>query len=94
MRLRPFEPDDAEILATISRRAFENDILYGAPQEGGPPGYDSADWQRETASSATAYFVIEDAYCDKPKTYLFWDMLHPTKVAHALMGRHALGQLP
>lgn len=40
------------------------------------------------------YFVIEDAYCDKPKEYLFWDMLHPTKAAHALLGRHALGRLP
>ena len=40
------------------------------------------------------YFVIEDAYCDKPKEYLFWDMLHPTKAAHALLGRHALTQLP
>ena len=40
------------------------------------------------------FFVIEDAYCDKPKEYLFWDLLHPTKAAHALLGRHALGQLP
>ena len=40
------------------------------------------------------FFVIEDAYCDKPKEYLFWDLLHPTKAAHALMGRHALTQLP
>jgi len=40
------------------------------------------------------YFVIEDAYCDKPKEYLFWDLLHPTKAAHALLGRHALRQLP
>ena len=40
------------------------------------------------------YFVIEDAYCDKPKEYLFWDLLHPSKAAHALLGRHALGQLP
>lgn len=40
------------------------------------------------------FFVIEGAYCDKPKEYLFWDLLHPSKAAHALMGRHALGQLP
>ena len=40
------------------------------------------------------YFVTENAYCDKPKEYFFWDMLHPTKAAHALLGRHALGQLP
>jgi len=40
------------------------------------------------------YFVIEGAYCDKPKEYLFWDLVHPSKAAHALMGRHALKQLP
>ena len=40
------------------------------------------------------YFVIEDAYCDKPKEYLFWDLLHPSKAAHVLLGRHALGQIP
>jgi len=36
----------------------------------------------------------EYAYCDQPKGYFFWDYLHPTKAAHALLGRHALGQLP
>jgi len=40
------------------------------------------------------FFVLEDAYCDKPKEYFFWDLLHPTKAAHALLGRHALGQVP
>jgi phospholipase/lecithinase/hemolysin len=40
------------------------------------------------------FFVVENAYCDKPKEYFFWDYLHPTKAAHALLGRHALGQLP
>jgi phospholipase/lecithinase/hemolysin len=40
------------------------------------------------------YGVIEGAYCDKPKEYLFWDLLHPTKATHALLGRHALRQMP
>jgi GNAT superfamily N-acetyltransferase len=47
------------MLADVSRRAFANDVLYGAPEEGGPPGYDSAEWQTETAQGATAYLVIE-----------------------------------
>ena len=40
------------------------------------------------------FWVVEDAYCDNPKEYFFWDYLHPTKAAHALLGRHALEQLP
>jgi GNAT superfamily N-acetyltransferase len=59
MKLRPFESSDAGLLAAVSRRAFDNDVLHGAPAKGGPPGYDSADWQIETARAATAYLVIE-----------------------------------
>lgn len=32
---------EAEVLAEISKRAFESDIECGAPKLGGPPGYDS-----------------------------------------------------
>jgi RimJ/RimL family protein N-acetyltransferase len=59
MRLRPFVATDAEMLAAISRRAFDDDVLHGAPGTGGPPGYDSAEWQAQTASEATAYLTIE-----------------------------------
>jgi len=38
--------------------------------------------------------VLKDAFCDKRDEYLFWDALHPTKKAHALMAEVALGQLP
>jgi hypothetical protein len=34
-------PEDAEALALASWRAFDNDINYGAPGVGGPPGYKS-----------------------------------------------------
>jgi len=35
------EESEAEVLAEISKRAFESDIECGAPELGGPPGYDS-----------------------------------------------------
>ncbi len=60
MILRPFEARDAEVLAAISRRAFDQDVNLGAPGPGGPPGYDSAEWQTETAGDATAYLVVEN----------------------------------
>jgi RimJ/RimL family protein N-acetyltransferase len=59
MNLRPFASGDATVLAAVSQRAFENDVLHGAPEKGGPPGYDSPAWQTETARTATAYLVIE-----------------------------------
>jgi GNAT superfamily N-acetyltransferase len=47
------------LLADISRRAFEQDVSVGAPGPGGPPGYDSAEWQTDIAREALAYLVIE-----------------------------------
>ena len=39
--------EDAEALAEISKRAFHSDIEVGAPgADGGPPGYDSPEFQR------------------------------------------------
>ena len=58
--LRRFESRDSDLLAAISKRAFENDVNYGAPERGGPPGYDESEWQARVAVEATAYYVIED----------------------------------
>jgi len=41
------EPDDAERLADISKRAFDSDEFVGAPGPGGPPGYDSPEHQKK-----------------------------------------------
>lgn len=58
LRLEHARPVDAETLATISRRAFDSDVDCGAPGPGGPPGYDSAVWQAEMMSRASAYWKI------------------------------------
>ncbi|MHA1904773.1 MAG: GNAT family N-acetyltransferase, partial [Candidatus Thorarchaeota archaeon] len=41
------QPEDAEILTEISKRAFDSDIEVGAPGPGGPPDYDSVDAHRK-----------------------------------------------
>lgn len=38
---------DAEALATVQKRAFDSQIPEDMQEIGGPPGYDSAEWQLE-----------------------------------------------
>ncbi len=38
--------EDAEVLTGICKRAFDSDSEVGAPGPGGPPGYDSVEWNR------------------------------------------------
>ncbi|MCP4536140.1 MAG: GNAT family N-acetyltransferase [Chloroflexi bacterium] len=52
--------NDAQILALISKRAFENDVLYGAPGPGGPPGYDSDLWQIRMITAGKYYKILFD----------------------------------
>jgi ribosomal protein S18 acetylase RimI-like enzyme len=51
------EPIDAEILANISKRAFHSDIICGGKGNGGPPGYDSPQWQ-SFIMNKSKYFKI------------------------------------
>ena len=44
--------------------------------------------------TCVAFGVTKDAFCKNRDEYLFWDALHPTKKAHALMAEAALEQLP
>jgi phospholipase/lecithinase/hemolysin len=44
--------------------------------------------------SCLAFDVVEDAFCKDRDGHLFWDAVHPTKKAHALIGEIALGQVP
>jgi GNAT superfamily N-acetyltransferase len=43
-------PEDAEVLAEISKRAFESDIDVGSTVKGGPRGYDSVEIHRRDAT--------------------------------------------
>jgi RimJ/RimL family protein N-acetyltransferase len=52
------QPDDAAALADISRRAFETDSAVGGTGPGGPPGYDTAAWQRSMMTKASAYWKL------------------------------------
>lgn len=55
---------DAEKLARASKSAFENDIHYGAPihggKAGGPPGYQSPEWQRRMMRTGWYYKILVD----------------------------------
>ena len=52
-------PEDAGILADISKRAFDSDVEVGAPGEGGPDGYDSIQaHRRDTESTRLDYLKV------------------------------------
>jgi phospholipase/lecithinase/hemolysin len=41
----------------------------------------------QTMVPCLTFFVLEDAVCDKPKEYMFWDAVHPTTATHKLLAR-------
>lgn len=52
---------DAEELANISKRAFHSDVDVGAPgKEGGPPGYDSPEFQVRLMKWCDYYKILYD----------------------------------
>ena len=57
-------PRDADKLARASKSAFENDIHYGAPNAdgkgGGPPGYQSPEWQRRMMRGGRYYKILAE----------------------------------
>lgn len=53
-------PEDAQALALASWRAFDNDVNYGAPGPGGPPGYNSDRWQLRMMIAGEYYKILAD----------------------------------
>ncbi|MGY5880505.1 MAG: GNAT family N-acetyltransferase [Candidatus Thorarchaeota archaeon] len=51
------EPDDAERLADISKRAFDSDEEFGALGPGGPPGYDSSEHQKRMIENTSGDYL-------------------------------------
>ena len=62
LRLLRAGHEDADELAAVSKRAFDGDVNYGAPGDGGPPGYDSPEWQAKVMGwrGATYFKVVLD----------------------------------
>jgi GNAT superfamily N-acetyltransferase len=58
IRFEKARPEDAVTLAAVSRQAFDNDIHYGAPGPGGPPGYDSDLWQTRMMMAGAYYKIL------------------------------------
>ena len=60
IRYRSAAAEDARQLAAVSKRAFHTDTEYGRSEPGGPPGYDSPEWQLEMMEQSTEYVCILD----------------------------------
>ena len=58
IELVPAREEDLEQLTDICVRAFHTDIDCGAPEVGGPPGYDDIDFQRRVLERAAEYLKI------------------------------------
>lgn len=58
LRFEKARSEDAKTLALISGRAFDNDVNYGAPGKGGPPGYKHELWQIRMMSRSHYYKII------------------------------------
>ena len=56
------EIKDAESLTEICKQAFDSDSGFGAPGPGGPPGYDSVEWNRSIIQNQyLQYYKVLDA---------------------------------
>ena len=46
------------------------------------------------ATPCLSFGVSEGAFCKDRNGHFFWDAIHPTKKAHALLGEIAYGNVP
>ena len=61
VRIEEATSNDAKILAELSKKAFHTDSeVFGFEQHGGPPGYDSPEYQDWAMSTLTYYKILDD----------------------------------
>lgn len=60
MQLILAKSQDALVLTSISKRAFESDVTVGSPQAGGPPGYQSRKFYQKMAAQKHLYTFYQD----------------------------------
>ena len=55
--------EDADILTETCRKAFDSDVDHGEPAPGGPPGYNSVEWNIDKIKNRYLqyYKILEDA---------------------------------
>lgn len=72
---------EAKALALVSKQAFDNDVQYGAPGVGGPPGYDSEQWQVRMMTVGTYYAIVDNG------RLIGGIIIFPVKKEHYELGR-------
>ena len=60
VRIEEAGVDNAEILAEISKKAFDTDVDVGSPSEGGPTGYDEPEFQVSVMDYFDCYRILLD----------------------------------
>lgn len=59
IRFERATPDDAPALTAVQKRTFDDDSRrFAGRSSGGPPGYDSVQWQISMMSKATVYYKM------------------------------------
>lgn len=61
IKITKAQQQDAKSLSQVSKVAFEDDVNYGAPQKGGPPGYASVNWHLRMILSCEVYKIVTES---------------------------------
>ncbi|MCP4361095.1 MAG: GNAT family N-acetyltransferase [Chloroflexi bacterium] len=59
-KLECARPEDAKALALVSWKAFADDVNYGAPAKGGPPGCRSDKWQAKMMQAGDYFKIVDE----------------------------------